>query len=65
MAFFKRLFTRKKAPVASGPSGVTMQPSLASQDETRKHMEAEVADDRERRGATDVRPGSDQPPPDA
>jgi hypothetical protein len=60
--FLKRLFSRKSRPAAEPPRGVGTQETQAAQDATRKHMEAEVADDRERRGATDIRPGREQPP---
>ena len=61
--FFKRLFSRReKKPAAEHARGVAMQQTQAEQDATRKHMESELADDRDRRGATDIRPGSEQPP---
>ena len=59
--FFKRLFSRKEKPAAEHPRGVAMQQTQVEQDAARKHMESEVAGDRERRGATDIRPGSEQP----
>lgn len=60
--FFKRLFSRREKPAAEPPPGVSTEQTEAEQDATRKHMETEVAADRERRGATDVRPGSEKPP---
>ena len=60
--FFKRLFSRREKSAAERPRGVAMQQTQVEQDAARKHMESEVADDRERRGATDIRPGSEQPP---
>jgi hypothetical protein len=62
MMFFKRLFRRKEKPAAEPRRGSSTQQTQAEQDATRKHMEGELASDRERRGATDVRPGSEQPP---
>lgn len=62
MMFFKRLFSRKEKPAAEQPRDFSTQQTQAEQDTTREHMEAEVAADRERRGATDIRPGSEQPP---
>lgn len=61
MMFFKRLFSRREKPAAEPRRGFSPQQTQAEQDATRKHMEADVAADRERRGATDVRPGSEQP----
>jgi hypothetical protein len=56
MKFLKRLFRRQEKPAPPPvPSGGTQ--TEAQQDSTRKHMEAEVAADRKRRGATDIRPG--------
>lgn len=56
MEFLKRLFRRQeKLAPPPVPSGGTQ--TEAQQDATRKHMEAEVAADRKRRGATDIRPG--------
>jgi hypothetical protein len=55
MRFLKRLFRRQERPVPPPvPKGVAQ--TEAQQDATRKHMEAEVAADRKRRGATDTRP---------
>ena len=62
MMFLRRLFSRREKPAAEQPRGFSTQQTQAEQDATRKHMEAELAADRERRGATDVRPGSEQPP---
>jgi len=61
MIFLKRLFSHREKP-ASEPRGAAMQQTQVEQDATRTHMESELAGDRERRGATDVRPGSEQPP---
>jgi hypothetical protein len=60
--FFKRLFSRKRTPAPEPPHGLATQETTAAQDATREHMEAEVADDRERRGATEIRPNGEQPP---
>ena len=62
MMFLRRLFSRREKPAAEQPRGFSTQQTQAEQDATRKHMETELAADRERRGATDVRPGSEQPP---
>ena len=62
MMFFKRLFGRKEKPAADQPRDYSTQQTQAEQDETRGHMEAEVAADRERRGATDEGPGSEEAP---
>jgi hypothetical protein len=62
MMFWRRLFSRKEKPAAEQPRGSFAQQTQAEQDATRKRMEAELAADRERRGATDVRPGGEQPP---
>ena len=62
MMFLRRLFSRREKPAAEHPRGVATQQTQAAQDATRKHMESEMADDRDRRGATDIRPGSEQPP---
>ncbi len=62
MFFFKRLFGRKEKLPAEAMRGPATQQTQAEQDATRKTMEAEVAADRERRGATDVRPGGEEPP---
>lgn len=68
MIFLKRLFGRKKERPANDqqrddardlPHGNVMEQSQAEQDAAREKMESEVADDRERRGATDVPPGSE------
>jgi hypothetical protein len=60
--FFKRLFSRKEKRAAEPMHGADTRETQAEQDDTRKHMESEVAGDRARRGATDARPGSEQPP---
>ena len=62
MMFFRRLFSRREKPAAEQPRGSFAQQTQAQQDATRERMEAELAADRERRGATDVRPGNEQPP---
>jgi hypothetical protein len=62
MMFLRRLFSRREKPAAEQPRGSFAQQTQAEQDATRKRMEAEVAADRERRGATDVRPGGERPP---
>jgi len=62
MMFLRRLFGRKEKPAAEQPRGFSTRQTQAEQDATRKHMEDEMAADRERRGATEVRPGSEQPP---
>ena len=62
MTFFKRLFGRgRKAVVAAPLRGVAREETQAEQGAMREHMEADVAADRKRRGATDVRPGSEPP----
>jgi hypothetical protein len=60
--FFKRLFSRKEKRAAEPMHGADTRETQAGQDDARKHMESEVADDRARRGATDVRPGSGHSP---
>jgi hypothetical protein len=62
MMFLRRLFTRREKPAAEQPRGFSTRQTQAEQDATRKHMEGELAADRERRGATDVRPASEEPP---
>ena len=62
MMFLRRLFSRREKPAAEQRRGLSTQQTQAEQDATREHMEVELATDRERRGATDVRPGSEQPP---
>ena len=62
MMFFKRLFSREKKPVAEPLRGVMAAQTQAERDETREDMESEMAADREHRGASDVRSGSEQPP---
>ncbi len=61
MMFFKRLFSRKEKPADEHPRGLATQQTQAEQDATRKHMESDLAADREHRGATDVRPGEEPP----
>ena len=56
MRFLKRLFRLQEKPRPAPPSlprGVGQ--TQAEQDTTRDHMEADVAADREKRGATDKR----------
>jgi len=63
MTFFKRLFKRGQKPVVAEPlRGVAPEETRAEQGAMRQHMEADVAADRKRRGATDVRPGGERPP---
>ena len=62
MTFFKRLFSRKAKPAAEPAHGVETRQTQAEQDAARQQMESEVTDDRARRDATDVRPGSEEPP---
>lgn len=62
MMFFKRLFSRREKPAAEHPRGVATGQTQAEQDATRKAMEAEMVEDRGRRGATDSRPDGEQPP---
>jgi hypothetical protein len=67
MSFLKRLFSRKQTPVAEPMRGLAPEETQAEQGAMRQHMEADVAADRKRRGATDVRPGGERPaqePPD-
>jgi hypothetical protein len=61
MAFFKRLFSRKEVPDVARMRGGSAQLTQAEQVSQREHMEAEVAADRKRRGATDIRPGTVPP----
>ena len=65
MMFLRRLFTRREKPAAEQARGFSTQQTQAEQDTTRERMEAELTADRERRGATDVRPGSKEPPTEA
>ena len=62
MMFLRRLFRSREKPAAEQARGFSTQQTQAEQSATRSRMEAELANDRERRGATDVRPGSEQPP---
>jgi len=59
--FFKRLFGRKEKPAPEAMHGLPTAQTQAEQQATRQRMEAEMAADRERRGATDIRPGSESP----
>jgi hypothetical protein len=60
MKFLEKLFRRKEVPaLAPLPQGI--EPTQGEQDASRKIMEAQVAADRTRRGATDVRPKADRP----
>ena len=61
MMFFKRLFGRREKPAPEPMHGLPTAQTQAGQQATRQHMEAEMAADRERRGATDIRPGSEPP----
>ncbi len=60
--FLKRLFSRREKPAAEQSRGFSTKQTQAEQDVTRERMETEVTADRARRGATDVRPGSGEPP---
>ena len=62
MTLFKRLFSPGQKPVVAALRGVAPEETLAEQGAMRQHMEAEVAADRARRGATDARPGNERPP---
>jgi len=62
MMFLKRLFSRREKPAAEQPRGFSTRQTQGEQDATRERMEDEVVADRARRGATDVRPGSKEPP---
>jgi hypothetical protein len=62
MMFLRRLFARREKPAAEQARGFSTRQTQAEQDATRERMETELAADRERRGATDVRPGSEEPP---
>jgi hypothetical protein len=62
MMFIKRLFSREKKAAEDPLRGVEVHQTRSEQDATRKHMESEMAADREHRGAKDVRPGSEEPP---
>lgn len=57
MTFVKRLFHRGAKEVVQPIRGAATEETQAAQRGMRTHMEADVAADRERRGATDVRPG--------
>jgi hypothetical protein len=56
MTFFKRLFSPGQKPVVAALRGIAPDETLAAQKAMRQHMEADVAADRARRGATDARP---------
>lgn len=60
MAMFKRFFRRKPKAQVESLRGVAPEETQAAQDVMRQQMEAEVAADRTRRGATDARPGTDR-----
>lgn len=62
MSFFKHLFSPVQKPVVTALRGVAPEETLAAQTTMRQHMEADVAADRARRGATDVRPAGEPPP---
>jgi hypothetical protein len=60
MKFLEKLFHRQEVPaLVPLPRGI--EPTQGEQDAARKIMEAQVAADRTRRGATDVRPKADRP----
>ena len=59
MSFFKHLFSPARKPVVVTLRGVAPEETLAAQVAMRKHMEADVAADRARRGETGVRPGGE------
>ena len=59
MTFIQRLFGREKRLVEPMHGGVAPHEAhndKAAEAASRQHMEAEVASDRERRGANDTRP---------
>ena len=58
MTFFKRLFGPGHKPDVTVLRGAAPDETLAAQTAMRQHMEADVAADRARRGATDARPGN-------
>ena len=58
MKWLDRLFHHEKPEPGASLKGVAPAETQASQDEMRAHMEAEVAADREKRGATKVAPGA-------
>jgi len=58
MTFVKRLFNRGTRQTAQPMRGAAVEETQAAQRGMRAQMEADVAADRERRGATDVRPGT-------
>ncbi len=60
MTFFKRLFSPGQKPVVTALRGIAPDETLAAQVAMRQHMEADVAADRARRGATDARPGGER-----
>lgn len=62
MSFFKHLFSPEHKPVVAALRGAAPEETLAAQLAMRQHMEADVAADRARRGATDARPGGERPP---
>jgi hypothetical protein len=60
MTFFKHLFSPVQKPVVAALRGVAPEETLAAQVAMRQHMEADVAADRARRGATDVTLGGER-----
>ena len=62
MMFLRRVLSRREKPAAQQPRGFSTQQTQGEQDATRERMESEMTADRARRGATDVRPGSGEPP---
>ena len=62
MVFFKRLFRRREKPSVEHPHGVAPRETQAKQDAVREDMEAELAEDRERRSEINLCPDGEQPP---
>jgi hypothetical protein len=56
MSLVKRFFHQKDTQVIPALRGVAVEETQAAQRGMREHMEAAVAADRARRGATDPRP---------
>jgi hypothetical protein len=61
MTFVKRVFHRGAKEAIQPMRGAATEATKAAQRGMRAHMEADVAADRERRGATDIRPGPGMP----
>jgi hypothetical protein len=59
MKLFGRLMKHTPKVSVAPMRGLPPEESQARQDVMRNHMEAEVAADRKKRGATDVRPAGD------